>query len=471
MDDEGGVKGMSLGQRENCHRYPMLGIERLEILCQAIRGIKYDPDPIHRLLRKCSLYFAGDGQISPADDAIRNSRRLKQSINRLKTTEAVGGSARGYLELLKEHRGRGPPVMIDRLVSERFCRDLVPERIIKMSKKSKKRKEKKAALMPVVPDSQVIEIGPMGSDSSSSDDIGAMYKQEMAKVSTVSIAETWLNKVAAGGVHKEAEIKNGTEVAGNLSVSFNKFLHFTAVTMAGLAILIGRVCIALKELTGEEGFNWVKWANRNLTSLHPRKRERCISLASRPDCWPYVMLGLERLELLVQATSGSKSKDPIGDLLKQNKILYSEGMKINVPEFKTMVDAALNVEKLRKQEITVEFGLVKSLTELNVQFDQNLFRKLREAKGAGGTEKGYLEMLHRNGGKALAMPEDEKKLQNFSALTVRLKEVSEYYLKAKDQKPDELKKIDVGSFKELIERLDELKGILIPTGEPKSTTV
>ena len=80
-------------------------------------------------------------------------------------------------------------------------------------------------------------------------------------------------------------------------------------------------------------------------------------------------------------------------------------------------------------------------------------------------------MLHRNGGKALAMPEDEKKLQNFNALTVRLKEVSEYYLKAKDQKPEELKKIHVDSFKELMERLDELKGILIPTGEPKSTAV
>lgn len=112
--EKGGLKGISIAQREDCHRYPMLGIGRLEILRQASNGIKYDPDPIHRLLRKYTVYLAGDGQESSADfrglvGAIRNSRRLRQSINRIKTTEPAGGSTQRYLILLKEHRGRGPP--------------------------------------------------------------------------------------------------------------------------------------------------------------------------------------------------------------------------------------------------------------------------------------------------------------------------------------------------------------------------
>ena len=79
-------------------------------------------------------------------------------------------------------------------------------------------------------------------------------------------------------------------------------------------------------------------------------------------------------------------------------------------------------------------------------------------------------MLHRNRGKGPEMPEDEKKLQNFNVLTARLMEVSDYYLEAKDQKPEELKKIDMEAFNQLLVRLQALKGILIPAEESKTAT-
>ena len=72
--------------------------------------------------------------------------------------------------------------------------------------------------------------------------------------------------MANGVVNKEAEIKKGIELAGNLSTSFNQFVNVTMMTVVGLAILIGRVCLALRELTDEEGYRWMKWANKNIGS-------------------------------------------------------------------------------------------------------------------------------------------------------------------------------------------------------------
>ena len=295
-----------------------------------------------------------------------------------------------------------------------------------------------------------------------------MYKQEMTKQTSVSPAEAWLNKMEAGGkVDKEVEIKTGLDLAGNLSVSFNKFFNFTTMTIAGLAILIGRICIALRELVEEGDYRWLKWADHNIP-LHPKKRERCMLLASRPDCWDYLSLGMERLELLVRATSDLKFPDPIGELFRRYNILYKEGPETNLDEFKRMVDTALNMEKLRHRNITVGFDLVKRLTKLDVSFDQNLFRKLREAKASGGTEKGYLDMLDLGRGKPPAVPEEEKKLQNFNSLTVRLTEVSQHYLDNKS----ELKHINQEALKDLFNKLAEIKDLLIPPakGAPPAAT-
>jgi hypothetical protein len=170
---------------------------------------------------------------------------------------------------------------------------------------------------------------------------------------------------------------------------------------------------------------------------------------------------MERLELLCQATKDSKDKDPIGSLLKKYNILFSQDSETSPAEFKGLIDAALNSEKLRQNEISVNFDLVKQLTYFKVEIDNSLITRLRETKASGGSEQGYLELLALGGGKVLSTSDAEKRFQDFNSLSTRLVKTLAFI--REDEK--QLARIDTTVFLQLLEELQALKSKLIPDEE------
>lgn len=175
-------------------------------------------------------------------------------------------------------------------------------------------------------------------------------------------------------------------------------------------------------------------------------------LASRKDCHPFLVLGVDRLETLCQAT-----KD-VGALLKRYNILFSQDSEVSPAEFKALVDAALNNEKLRQSGITVSFDLVKQLTFFKVEVDNNLLSRLSEVEVTGGSKVKYLEMLAINAGKVLPPSDAEQRLKDFNSQSARLVKTLAFIREDESQ----LAKIDKTILLQLWEELQVIKSKLIP---------
>ena len=183
-------------------------------------------------------------------------------------------------------------------------------------------------------------------------------------------------------------------------------------------------------------------------------------LASRPDCWEFKALGEGRLELLVAATKNvdrKKDPKPIKTLLEKYKIHFSEDSEEGSGEFKRKIDAALNAQKLEKNQLSFDFESVKTLTFFGVKFDRSLIVRLLEAKATGGTEDNYLKAMAMNKGKVLAIEGSEKRFQDPNTLFTRLLQTLQYLT---DHKQLE-KVIDRDIFLSLYEKLGEIKGMFV----------
>ena len=226
----------------------------------------------------------------------------------------------------------------------------------------------------------------------------------------------------------------------------------------------GKVLLTLKQLTRKAGYLWTNWADKHLPFIKPRSREHAMLLASREDCHPYLALGVERLELLCQATKGSKEKNPIGELLKKYNILFTQDSEVSPAEFKGLIDAALNSEKLKYNGISVNFDLVKQLTYFKVEVDNGLITRLLETQASGGSEQRYLELLAINGGKVLSTSDTEKRFQDFNSLSNRLVKTLAFIRQDERQ----LEKIDTNVLLQLLGELQLLKNKLVPDEEAKA---
>jgi hypothetical protein len=317
---------------------------------------------------------------------------------------------------------------------------------------------------PAWPMEKILEGEPyVGTDSTAVQEITILYTEEEKSDPNVEMVNSWFEKLTSSDVDVDQEINVGIELAREVSAAYNQFYDLSQMTLAGRQILLGKVLLTLKRLTRTAGYLWTRWADTHLPFLKPRSRERAMLLASREDCHPYLALGVERLELLCQATKGSKEKNPIGALLKKYDILFSQDSETSPAEFKALIDAALNSEKLRLNGITVNFDLVKQLTYFKVEVDTSLITRLRETQASGGSEQRYLELLAINAGKVLPTPDAEKRFQDFNSLSSRLVKTLAFIRQDERQ----LEKIDTTVLLQLLEELQALKSKLIPDEEAK----
>jgi len=313
--------------------------------------------------------------------------------------------------------------------------------------------------LPAWPMNKVLDQEPyLGTDSTAVTEITAIYVQEEKEDPNVEMVKSWLESLTRGDVDVAREIDVGIDIAKTVSADFNEYYDLSQMTLAGRLILVGKVCMVLKGLTRKAGYLWTRWADTHLPFLKPRSRERAMLLASREDCHPYLALGTERLELICQATKDSKAKNPIGDLLKRYNILFTQDSETSPAEFKALIDAALNNEKLRQNQIEVSFDLAKQLTYFKVEVDQHLFSRLNEIEVTGGSKVKYLEMLAINAGKVLPPSDAEQRLKDFNSLSARLVKTLAFIREDESQ----LQKIDKTVLKELWEELQVLKGKLLP---------
>jgi hypothetical protein len=301
----------------------------------------------------------------------------------------------------------------------------------------------------------------LGTDSTAVVEITSVYLEEEKQDPNVEMVNAWVESLTRGDVNVAHEIDVGIDIAKTVTNDYNETYDLSQMTLAGRMILIGKVLLTLKKLTRRAGYLWTRWADTQLPFLKPRSRERAMLLASREDCYPYIAFGTERLELLCQATKDSKEKDPIGTLLKKYNILFSQDSEVSPAEFKGLIDAALNSEKLKQNEINVNFDLVKQLTCFKVEVDNSLITRLREAKASGGSEQRFLERLAINAGKVPPASDAEKKFQDFNSLSSRLVRTLAFIREDEGQ----LAKIDTTVFLQLLEELQALKSKLVPDEE------
>ena len=319
--------------------------------------------------------------------------------------------------------------------------------------------------LPVPAMDRILDTEPyVGTDSSAVNTVTTIYTEEEKSDPNVAMVNDWIKSLDRGDVNVIREIDLGIDIAKTVSNGFNEFYNLSQMTLAGRLILVGKVCLTLKRLTRTAGFLWSRWADTHLPFLKPRSRERAMLLASREDCFPYLILGIERLELLCQATRDSKAKDPIGDLLKRYNILFSQDSENSPAEFKALVDAVLNNEKLRENQIEVNFELVKQLTYFKVELDNSLLSKLNEVEASGGSKVKYLELLAINGGKILPPPDSEQRLRDFNSLSSRLVKTLAFIREDESH----LQKIDKTVFLQLWEELQVLKSKIIFEEEVKN---
>ena len=123
---------MLLAKRKDCHRYALLGVDRLEHLCSVTKEVKGD-DAIGQFLAKYQISLDEDSEVSLAEfklsiDSALNAERLLQNgittnlplvkdltrggiefdksfVKKLKDIQECGGNPQTYLSKLSINRG------------------------------------------------------------------------------------------------------------------------------------------------------------------------------------------------------------------------------------------------------------------------------------------------------------------------------------------------------------------------------
>jgi hypothetical protein len=247
----------------------------------------------------------------------------------------------------------------------------------------------------------------------------------------------------------EQLIQDGIEIARGISADANRLINEANKNFADRATAIGLICLKLKELIRGSEKPWGAWAEENLPFIAKRNREKYMMIADRPDCWPVSFLGVDRQELLCSVTKGMDGNNRIGDLLQKYEIPFDDGLEMNMAEFKAVVDAAINNERLIKSGLTINFNLVTNIINLGVDFDKSLIRRLKEISDCGGDPEALLQKISLTGGREDMDITPEKRLQDFNHLTNRLIKTLDFIMGDQDQ----LVKIDRETFRLLLEKL------------------
>lgn len=297
----------------------------------------------------------------------------------------------------------------------------------------------------------------MGTDSTSPLDISSIEiidEQESVK--------TWMGKgkkpKKGQVVNNDEVIKEGIELIEEISGEANRVINIAFKNFADKAIQIGLICHKLKVLIRGNKQPWAVWAEENLPFIAKRNREKYMRLASRQDFWPFSFLGVDRGELLCSVTEDMDGDDRIGNLLKKYKIPFNEEMEINMSEFKAMIDAAINNERLTNNGLTINFNLITNIVNLGVDFDKSMIKRLKDIQECGGNPENLLQKLMLTGGQENVDTSPDKRLKDFNHLSNRLIVTLEFIMQDEAQ----LAKIHKDTFEKLMAKLNSIQelGIL-----------
>ncbi len=248
-------------------------------------------------------------------------------------------------------------------------------------------------------------------------------------------------------------VKGKIEEVRAMVTEYNRLFNRTGKELAERAIKIGLVLIELKSMVKMSEEKWEVWANDNLTFIGKRNRQKYMLLAKRTDCYPYIDMGVDRLEHLCSVTKDMDGEDPIGTFLSKYGITVDETSEFDLDEFKAKVDTALNNEKLEKRNIPVNFELVDAVTRQGVSLDKGLLQELSNIAQAGGDPEDHLRSLSMKGGRDESRIIGEVKLQDFNTLANRMIKTIDYILRS----PEQFSRIDTSSFLRLIQKLIDLQ--------------
>jgi hypothetical protein len=277
--------------------------------------------------------------------------------------------------------------------------------------------------------------------------------------------ESWMAQCEDPQIDRLKVIKNGVQFAKKIAKEINNLINTTAKDVAERAIHLGVILLQLKEMIKGSGTPWTVWAEENLPFIGERNREKYMMLAKRKDCYPFTLLGVDRLEMLCSATKDSKEENPIGSLLAKYNIPFDKESEPNMTEFKILIDSALNNEKLLKNGVAADFALVKDLTLNGRDFDKSFLKELKHIQESGGSAEARLKKLSMNNGKETDEDDGEKRIQDFNTLSNRLIKTIDYIVKDSDQHS----KVDQDTFSRLLEKLSELQKIFELAAEKEAS--
>lgn len=292
----------------------------------------------------------------------------------------------------------------------------------------------------------------MGIDSTSFNEVEILTVDD----SDMESVKAWMGKIKKPKkgqiVNYDQVIDDGIALIREISGDANRLINVAFKNFADRAIQIGLICQKLKLLIRGHKQPWAVWAEESLPFIAKRNREKYMLLASRSDCWPFSFLGVDRLEMLCSVTKDMAGNDRIGDLLKKYEIPFDEDMEINMGEFKAMIDAAINNERLTNNGLTINFNLVTNIVNLGVDFDKSMIKRLKDIQECGGNPENLLQRLMLTGGKDDTDSTADKRLQDFNHLSNRLIVTLDFIIKDQDQ----LVKIDRDTFEMLMAKLTSI---------------
>ena len=295
----------------------------------------------------------------------------------------------------------------------------------------------------------------MGMDSTAFIDIAFVKIDEPDE--SIKTVNDWLNKkIKPGKAQKSTRTKmfqTGIDLAKNLVAESNKIINVAAKNFADNAIIIGTICLKLKELNRSSGIPWEVKAEESMPFLNKRNRQKFMLLAKRKDCHAFSYLGVDRMETLCSLTKTSEEDSPIGALLDKYSIPYDEKSELNMEEFKKSVDAAVSTERLLKNGFDFSFDRVKDVTNAGVKIDKSVIKRLKEIQKCEGNPETLIKDLATNQGADDPEETSEKRLQDFNTLSERLIKSMDYIIKNVDL----LDNLDSDTFVNLLNKLLELK--------------
>lgn len=249
-------------------------------------------------------------------------------------------------------------------------------------------------------------------------------------------------------------LDSGIDLLHHFSRQVNKVSHGIEAVSTTYFIRLGKLLLQLKQILKRLGLReWDQWATQHIPFISQRARIDYMKLASRIDCHPFALLGMERLMLLIRATEDWKGNNRIGDFLRKYGINFDPESREILKTFKIKADTAINLEKLEKLNVPVDPKLVEGLTEHRHVFDKDLLTTVKKITDSKGDPNEYLNRLVVNKGKEKNLFEGSKVIEDFNDAGARLLNILNFM----EQHSEAYDTVEVEIVEELIERLNEFK--------------